>query len=96
MDSEITSAALQRLLGIGKLALNDLAKRGIVHRGERKGSYLVEPPVASYCQHLREQAAGRGRRFHGLRLEMAHFASWTSDDTLPVISTGHCARRRKS
>jgi hypothetical protein len=31
-----------------------------VQRGERKGTYLVESSVASYGQHLREQAAGRG------------------------------------
>lgn len=60
MDDEITSAAMQRLLGVGKVALNDLAKRGIVKRGEGKGTYLVEPSVSRYCQHLREQAAGRG------------------------------------
>jgi len=29
LDSEITSDAMQRLLGIGNVALNDLAKRGI-------------------------------------------------------------------
>jgi phage terminase Nu1 subunit (DNA packaging protein) len=40
-------------------AVTDVAKRGI-QRGERKGTYLVEQSVASYCQHLREQAAGRG------------------------------------
>jgi DNA-binding GntR family transcriptional regulator len=48
MDSEITSGA--RLIGVNKVTLNDLAKRGIVVRGERKGTYLVEPSVASYCQ----------------------------------------------
>jgi phage terminase Nu1 subunit (DNA packaging protein) len=60
MDSEITSGALQRLLGVNKVTVADLAKRGIVVRGERKGTYLVEASVASYCAHLREQAAGRG------------------------------------
>jgi phage terminase Nu1 subunit (DNA packaging protein) len=60
MDSEITSGAMQKLLGMNKVALNDLAKRGIVLRGEKRGSYKLEPSVRSYCRHLREQAAGRG------------------------------------
>ena len=39
MDADrITSAKLQALLGVGKVALNDLAKRGIVQRSERKGT----------------------------------------------------------
>jgi DNA-binding GntR family transcriptional regulator len=42
MDTDIPSADLQRLLGVARTSLNDLAKRGIVSRGERKGTYLVE------------------------------------------------------
>jgi len=53
MDREITSASLQRLLGIGQSVLNDLAKRGIIVRGTKRGSYAL-------CSHLREIAAGRG------------------------------------
>jgi len=34
MDTDIPSADLQRLLGVARTALNDLAKRGIVQRGE--------------------------------------------------------------
>ena len=45
---------------MNKVALNDLAKRGIVVRGERKGSYDLQASVSSYCKHLREMAAGRG------------------------------------
>jgi DNA-binding GntR family transcriptional regulator len=30
---------MQELLGVNKVALNDLAKRGIVKRGERRGTY---------------------------------------------------------
>jgi hypothetical protein len=56
---EITSASMQRLLGVSKVALNDLAKRGVVVRGKKRGSYTVES-IASYCAHHREQAAGRG------------------------------------
>lgn len=60
MDTEFTSAALQRLLGINKSTLSDLAQDGIVVRGEKRGTYLLEPSVNRYCQHLRSMAAGRG------------------------------------
>lgn len=36
MEGEITSAAMQRLLGVNKVALNDLAKRGIAIRGKKR------------------------------------------------------------
>jgi hypothetical protein len=52
MDIEIAS-------GVNKVALNDFAKRDIVQRGEKRGSYALEPSVAGYCAHLREIAAGR-------------------------------------
>jgi hypothetical protein len=51
---------MQRLLGVGKVALNDLSKRGIVVRGERRGTYAFEPSVAGYCAHPHSMAAGRG------------------------------------
>jgi phage terminase Nu1 subunit (DNA packaging protein) len=38
----------------------ELAQDGIVVRGEKRGTYKLEASVAGYCQHLREQAAGRG------------------------------------
>lgn len=60
MDNELSSSAMQRLLGIGKVALNELAKAGIVKRGDKKGTYALEASVTGYCRHLREQAAGRG------------------------------------
>ena len=59
MDSEITSAAMQKLLGIGNVALNDLAKRGIAVRGEKRGTYRIET-ITRYCEHLRKTSAGRG------------------------------------
>jgi len=37
MVSEITSGAMQRLLGVNRVALNDLAKRGVVKRGGAQG-----------------------------------------------------------
>jgi phage terminase Nu1 subunit (DNA packaging protein) len=60
MDTEISAAAVQRLLGVNKSVLSELAGKGIVAKGEKHGTYKVEPSVASYCAHLREQAASRG------------------------------------
>ena len=60
MSDEIASAELQRLLGINKSALSEFAQDGIVVRGEKRGTYKLEASVSGYCQHLREQAAGRG------------------------------------
>src|SRR4029078_10188384 len=59
MSREITSAAMQKLLGIGKVALNTLAKRGIAVRGEKRGTYRIET-ITRYCEHLRKTSAGRG------------------------------------
>jgi phage terminase Nu1 subunit (DNA packaging protein) len=59
MDSEITSAAMQKLLGVGKVALNDLAKRGIAVRGEKRGRYRPET-ITRYREHLRAEASARG------------------------------------
>jgi hypothetical protein len=42
MDGEITSGTMQKLLGVNRVALNDLAKRGIVTRGKKRGSYAIE------------------------------------------------------
>ena len=55
----LASGALQRLIGVGKVALHGLADKGIIVRGRKRGSYTIES-VPHYCQHLREQAAGRG------------------------------------
>jgi len=60
MKAEIASAALQRLLGINKSVLGELAQKGIIVRGEKRGSYALQASVSCYCEHLREQAAGRG------------------------------------
>ena len=50
---------MQKLLGVNKVELNDLAKRGIVKRGERKGTYGLQASVGGYCAHLREVAASK-------------------------------------
>ena len=52
MGNTISMAALQRLLGVGKPALSELAVRGIVHRGEKRGTYLLEGSVSGYCRYL--------------------------------------------
>jgi hypothetical protein len=38
MNTEIASAALKRLLGINKSVLAELAAKGIVQRGDKRGS----------------------------------------------------------
>jgi hypothetical protein len=58
MDDEITSGAMQKLLGIGKVALNELAQAGIAVRGEKRGSYRLD--TTRYVEHLRSMASGRG------------------------------------
>lgn len=60
MEQEIAAADLMRLLGVNKVSLADLAKRGIAVRGKKRGCSLLEESVGRYCQHLREVAAGRG------------------------------------
>jgi phage terminase Nu1 subunit (DNA packaging protein) len=62
MDSntEISSAALQRLLGIGKSVLSELAQRGIVVKGTKRGTFELEASVSAYCAHLRDMASARG------------------------------------
>lgn len=48
MEPEITAADLQRLLGVNKVSLADLAKRGVVTRGKKRGAYAIES-VSGYC-----------------------------------------------
>ena len=55
---EVTAASLCRLLGVTRNTLSDLAKRGIVVKGEKRGSYLLQPSVTQYCQYLRAQGVG--------------------------------------
>jgi hypothetical protein len=39
---ETTAADLCRLLGVPRKTLSDLAKRGILVKGEKRGSYLLQ------------------------------------------------------
>jgi phage terminase Nu1 subunit (DNA packaging protein) len=50
---------LMRWLGVTKVTLADLARRGIAVRGKKRGTYAIES-ITAYCDHLRDQAAGRG------------------------------------
>jgi phage terminase Nu1 subunit (DNA packaging protein) len=59
MDTEISAAALQRLLASKSSVLCELAVKGIIVRGRKRGIYALSS-VARYCQHLRDAAAGRG------------------------------------
>jgi hypothetical protein len=44
----------------GDAALSELSRQGVVQRGTRRGTYLLQPSVSAYCAHLRNAAAGRG------------------------------------
>jgi phage terminase Nu1 subunit (DNA packaging protein) len=45
---------------VARTALNDLAKRGIVKRGDKRGTFELEASVSGYCKHLRDVASARG------------------------------------
>jgi phage terminase Nu1 subunit (DNA packaging protein) len=59
MDAEVTSADLQKLLGLSRQGLSEAVAAKIIVRGEKRGRYKLES-VPRYVEHLREQAAGRG------------------------------------
>ena len=42
MRDEIASAVLQRLIGVNKSVLAELVTRGIVQRGEKRGTYKLD------------------------------------------------------
>jgi hypothetical protein len=46
MDNEFSAAALQRLIGINKSVLGELVARGIVKRGDKRGTYVLEASVS--------------------------------------------------
>lgn len=49
MKDEVASVELQRLLGINKSVLGELAQKGIVKRGSKRGTYLLQESVSGYC-----------------------------------------------
>jgi hypothetical protein len=52
---DLSTRELARLLGITQRAVEDLAKRGVVQRGERSGPIWSSRRSRLNCQHLREQ-----------------------------------------
>lgn len=66
MDKELPAAALQKLIGVNKVSLADLAKRGIAVRGEKRGCYAIESVPLSlfavFCSPSAELVPGRSIR----------------------------------
>lgn len=76
----VTADELAGLLGIAPRTVRDLAGRGLVVKAGR-GRYDLAASVASYCAHLREQAAGRaGDAQAGLAAERARQAKEMADN----------------
>jgi hypothetical protein len=57
-NTTLSTADLARLFGTTPKTIADLAKREIIVKGMKRGSWLLRPSVAGYVRHLREQAAG--------------------------------------
>jgi len=57
---EITTTRLAKLFDTTPKTVPDLGKRGIIEKGEKRGTWLLQPSVAGYVRHLRAEAAGRG------------------------------------
>lgn len=57
---EITTTRLAKLFDTTPKTVADLGKRGIIEKGEKRGTWLLQPSVAGYVRHLRAEAAGRG------------------------------------
>ena len=60
MNDVVTTTDLCRLLGVSRETLSKLAKRNIIKRGEKRGTYALQASVSGYSAHLRAEAAGRG------------------------------------
>jgi len=50
MNDEITSSAMQCLLGVNNVALNDLAKRGVVIRARNAAAMRGRPRRAPFLR----------------------------------------------
>ena len=76
MDADrITSAKLQAPLGVGKVALNDLAKRGIVQRSERGGETyaLLGPQYGCRMTIVKHVLDQKGHDVHFIRPDASVF-----------------------
>lgn len=54
VDRAITQGEFAAMVGITQQAVSDLQRRGVLRNGVTGASWLL-----AYCEHLREQAAGR-------------------------------------
>jgi DNA-binding XRE family transcriptional regulator len=59
-NATVTTSELARLIDVTPKTIADLGKRKIIEKGTRRGSWLLQPSVRSYCAHLRAEAAARG------------------------------------
>jgi hypothetical protein len=66
MGKEITAAELQKPIGVNKVSLADLAKRGVVVRGKKRGTYAIES-IAAYCQYQASKPLAGAEKTLGLR-----------------------------
>jgi len=67
MENEITSVAMQHLLGINRTGLNDLAKRGIVMRGSKRGTYDLDTDLDGFFVRCPNGKFKRDRRHASAR-----------------------------
>jgi phage terminase Nu1 subunit (DNA packaging protein) len=59
-NATVTTNQLGRLFGVTPKVIAKLAKRKIIEKSEKRGSWLLQPSVTAYCEHLRVDAAVRG------------------------------------
>jgi phage terminase Nu1 subunit (DNA packaging protein) len=60
MNEEITTGNLARLFDVTAKTIAELAKRNIITKGSKRGTWDTWDSVNGYVKHLREEAAGRG------------------------------------
>lgn len=58
MDELVSTAGLQRLMGVGKPELTELVARGIVQRGDKRGTYNPRSLGQRLLQALSRDGAG--------------------------------------
>ena len=69
-NSTLTTRELARLFGVTPKTIADLAKRKIIEKGAKRGSWLLHPSVTGYCKHLRTEAAARGGQAAEVRAKL--------------------------
>jgi hypothetical protein len=87
MDAIITSA-LAKLFDTTPKTIADLGKRGIIKKGEKRGSWPLYDSMGGYVKHLRDADAGR-KRASGL--ENPHMAAvgWPLFDSAWAVGGCH-------